>query len=180
MHYPFLWLYLKNKKVKFSGVNSFIGKPFILNHGNIIIKKDAIINSSYRNNPIGGNNFVSFWTKKGGSIVIEKGAKISNSAFVSQELIHIGEHVYIGGDCRIYDTDFHSVYFEERNSKPDANIKSKPVRINEFAFIGAGSIILKGVNIGRHSVIGAGSVVTKNVPDFEIWGGNPAKFIKSL
>ncbi|WP_443029399.1 acyltransferase [Sporofaciens musculi] len=39
---------------------------------------------------------------------------------------------------------------------------------------------MKGVTIGRHSVIGAGSVVTKDVPDKEIWGGNPARYIKKV
>ena len=31
---------------------------------------------------------------------------------------------------------------------------------------------------GRIWKYGAGSVVTKNIPDYEIWAGNPAKFIK--
>jgi len=31
---------------------------------------------------------------------------------------------------------------------------------------------------GRVTVIGAGSVLTKNVGEYEIWAGNPAKFIK--
>ena len=47
-------------------------------------------------------------------------------------------------------------------------------------FIGANSIILKGVTIGERSIIGAGSVVTKNIPDDEIWAGNPAKFIRKI
>lgn len=34
-------------------------------------------------------------------------------------------------------------------------------------------IVLKGVTIGRQSVIVAGSVATKNVPENEIWVGNP-------
>jgi UDP-2-acetamido-3-amino-2,3-dideoxy-glucuronate N-acetyltransferase len=29
-------------------------------------------------------------------------------------------------------------------------------------------------------MIGAGSVVTKNVPDGELWMGNPAKFIRKI
>ncbi|WP_103192495.1 acyltransferase [Formosa algae] len=46
--------------------------------------------------------------------------------------------------------------------------------------MGASSIILKGVTIGENSIIGAGSVVTKSVPCNEIWGGNPAKFIRKI
>ena len=58
--------------------------------------------------------------------------------------------------------------------------KMANVTIEHDAFIGAGSIILKGVTIGACSVIGAGSVVTKNIPPNEIWAGNPAKFIRKL
>ena len=63
---------------------------------------------------------------------------------------------------------------------PDPGIGTKPVLIRQGAFIGAHSIILKGVTIGRHSVIGAGSVVTHDVPDNEIWAGNPAVFVKRI
>lgn len=52
--------------------------------------------------------------------------------------------------------------------------------IEENAFIGAHSILLKGVRIGRNSIIGAGSVVTKSVPPNQIWGGNPAKYIRDI
>ena len=33
--------------------------------------------------------------------------------------------------------------------------------------------------IGNNCIIGAGSVVTKDIPDNEIWAGNPAKLIKT-
>lgn len=52
------------------------------------------------------------------------------------------------------------------------------VRIKEGAFIGISTIILKPVTIGKNAIIGAGSVVTKDIPDNEVWAGNPAKFIK--
>ena len=61
-----------------------------------------------------------------------------------------------------------------------ANKKVAPVVIKHDAFIGAGSIILPGVTIGANSIVGAGSVVTKNIPDNQIWGGNPAKYIKDV
>ena len=51
--------------------------------------------------------------------------------------------------------------------------------IEDDVFVGTSCLILKGVTIGARSVIAAGSVVTHNVPPDEIWGGNPAKFIKS-
>lgn len=59
-------------------------------------------------------------------------------------------------------------------------MKTAPIKIKKGAFIGANSIILKGVEIGENSVIGAGSVVTQNVPDKEIWAGNPARFISYI
>lgn len=52
--------------------------------------------------------------------------------------------------------------------------------IQSNAFIGSGSILLGGLTIGKASIIASGSVVTKSVPDNEIWGGNPAKYIRQL
>ena len=52
--------------------------------------------------------------------------------------------------------------------------------IKKKASIGAASIILGGVTIGENAMIGAGSLVTKNVPDNELWYGNPAKFIRKI
>lgn len=43
----------------------------------------------------------------------------------------------------------------------------------EFALSSGG-----GVTIGDGAVIGAGSIVTKDVGPYEIWAGNPARFIR--
>ncbi|GAM69539.1 galactoside O-acetyltransferase [Vibrio sp. JCM 19236] len=85
----------------------------------------------------------------------------------------------------MFDTDFHSVDFQTRispfiNLGSDTGVKKAPVHIKTGAWIGGFSIILKGVTIGENSVVGAGSVVTKNIPDNEVWAGNPAVFIKAL
>ncbi|MFP4452945.1 MAG: DapH/DapD/GlmU-related protein [Desulfobacterales bacterium] len=45
---------------------------------------------------------------------------------------------------------------------------------------GANVTILPSVTIGENSEIGACSQVRNNVPDNEIWYGNPAKFYKKL
>lgn len=49
--------------------------------------------------------------------------------------------------------------------------------LKENCFIGAYSILMPNVVIGKNAVIAAGSVVTKSVPEGEVWGGNPARFI---
>lgn len=40
-------------------------------------------------------------------------------------------------------------------------------------------LVKAGVTIGDGVVVGMGSVVTKDIPSYQIWGGNPAKFIKN-
>ena len=61
-----------------------------------------------------------------------------------------------------------------------AHISKAPVIIKSHAFIGAHCIICKGVTIGECSMVAAGSVVVKDIPERQLWGGNPAKFIKCI
>jgi hypothetical protein len=50
--------------------------------------------------------------------------------------------------------------------------------IGNDVWIGARSTITSGVTIGDGAVIAAGSIVTRDVPPYQIYGGNPARFIK--
>lgn len=54
------------------------------------------------------------------------------------------------------------------------------VVIGKNVFIGMNTLIVNAVNIGDGAVIGAGSIVNCDIPAGELWGGNPAKFIKKL
>lgn len=54
------------------------------------------------------------------------------------------------------------------------------VDIGKNVWTGAGCIILPGTVIGDNSVIAAGSVVRGTVPPGELWGGVPARKIKSI
>jgi acetyltransferase-like isoleucine patch superfamily enzyme len=47
-------------------------------------------------------------------------------------------------------------------------------QICKGASIGANSTVIAGVKIGEYAFIGAGSVVTKNIPSHTVWYGNPA------
>lgn len=55
-----------------------------------------------------------------------------------------------------------------------------PVRLGDGALIGVGAIILPGASIGAGAIVLPNSTVTVRtvVPADEIWGGNPARFIK--
>lgn len=50
--------------------------------------------------------------------------------------------------------------------------------IGNDVWIGSKCLIKGGVNIGDGAIIGMGSVVTHDVPPYEIWAGNPARFIR--
>ncbi len=54
------------------------------------------------------------------------------------------------------------------------------VVIGKNVFIGMNTLIVNAVNIGDGAIIGAGSIVNRDIPAGEIWGGNPARFIKKL
>lgn len=53
-------------------------------------------------------------------------------------------------------------------------------RVRHGARIGARSTILPGVTVGINAFLGAGAVATKDIPDGEIWVGNPARFLTQV
>lgn len=52
------------------------------------------------------------------------------------------------------------------------------VILKKGAYIGANTVICKPVTIGEYAIVGVGSVVTKDIPPYEVWAGNPARFIR--
>lgn len=148
----------------------------------IKIGRDFQINSGKYHNMIGRQQRCYFVVSGDCELIIGDNVGMSSTAIVCQKRITIGNNVRIGGGTVIYDTDFHSLSPEERVSIPEdiRGIKTKEVLISDGVFIGAHSIILKGVTIGQNAIVGAGSVVTKSIPENEIWGGNPAKFIRRI
>ncbi len=171
---------LRKTRCSMAQTVSINGRIKVYGTGEIVIGEGSRINSGEQYNPIGGADHTVFSLRNGGKIIIGKNVGISNSSFVSREEIIVEDDVRIGGNCKIYDNDFHSINYEIRVSDNDNDIKSAPIRIGKGAFIGAHTIILKGVTVGEHSVIGAGSVVAKSIPDGEVWAGNPARFIRKV
>lgn len=102
--------------------------------------------------------------------------------------VFIGRHVQFDTmypECIILDDDVHitdGCVFLTHELDTDAEWivwKKGSIHICEKAFLGTRCIVTKSCRIGVRAVVGAGSVVTRDIPDCEIWAGNPARFIKS-
>lgn len=179
-----LWnkFYLKRKKVSYGDNLTINGKILWYVEGKCVLGDNVRINSSPEYNPSGGGYITAFNVQKGAELKIGNKVGMSHTAISVVERVEIGDNVLIGTNCMIADTDFHPLDADIRRERPNdlTETKSAPIIIEKDVFIGARSIILKGVTIGEGSIVGAGSVVTKDIPSGEIWGGNPAKFIKKV
>lgn len=141
-------------------------------------------------NPLSCNKRGQIFAAGGAKISIGDNSGISSSCLWAKEKITIGNYVNIGGDCIIIDTDAHNLDWKIRGGlfqntygvviEDGASAKTAPITIEDHAFIGTRSIILKGVTIGARSIIAAGSVVTKSIPPDCIAGGNPCKVIREM
>jgi acetyltransferase-like isoleucine patch superfamily enzyme len=109
-------------------------------------------------------------------------------AFMCAEHIRIGRRVVVSYNVTIADSDFHPLDPDERLRDAVANapfgarshrpsLITRPVTIDDDAWIGIGAIILKGVHVGAGARVGAGAVVTRDVPAGVTVTGNPARAV---
>jgi len=161
-------------------------------YNKIYIKKERLASISIGNhfrfnsgdcyNPLARNIRGSIFAFKDSKIEIGDHVGLSSCVLRCSQSIKIGNHVNIGADTIIIDTDSHSLdYRIRRNRVLDAkSAKTAPVVIEDDVLVGTRCIILKGVTIGARSVIGAGSVVTKSIPADCVAAGNPCRIIKRI
>lgn len=87
------------------------------------------------------------------------------------------ECVFIGKGVRITKgTKILTHYLDA--SQPTVHFRKGEVHIGDNAFIGVNVCICNSVKIGCGAIVGAGSVVTKDIPPYQVWAGNPARYIK--
>lgn len=90
---------------------------------------------------------------------------------VAPHLITIGRGVTITQDTTIL------THFLDPTQKGRMYRLGKVV-IEDDVFIGCNTVICNAVTIGKGAIIGAGSIVTKDIPPYQCWAGNPARYIK--
>jgi acetyltransferase-like isoleucine patch superfamily enzyme len=95
-----------------------------------------------------------------------------------------GKNVTIGGASHTLDWVSISSVFnnikdgsQKKFSNHHFSVETKTF-IGNDVWIGDNVLVKGGIVVADGAVLGMGSVVTKNVPPFEIWAGNPAKFIR--
>jgi len=127
----------------------------------------------------------------GGKIKIGEYCYVGEHSHIwSGKNILIGNRVLIAHNVNVFDNLTHPIAAIARHEHfksiistghpKDLDLSEEPVRIDDDAWIGCMSTILKGVNIGKGAVIAAGSVVTKDIAPYTIVSGNPAQIIREI
>ncbi len=103
----------------------------------------------------------------GPNVDIGDGCKIQNNVSV-YEGVSLGQNVFCGPSMV-----FTNVY-NPRCEFPRKNQYRKTV-VKEGVSFGANCTVVGGITVGEYAFIGAGAVVVKDVPDFALMVGNPAR-----
>lgn len=146
---------------------------------------------------IGEDTFIAdvnmnVFAERGRAIIFNNNCRIAANVYLHGpievgENVSINQHCHmegpirIGADTRIGPSTsifaFNHNFDDSETPIRLQKVKKEGVRIGENVWIGANVSIVDGVTIGAHSVVGIASVVTKNIPDNEVWAGNPCKKI---
>lgn len=124
-----------------------------------------------KNAVIGNNCNINAFCLVENDVIIGNNVTVKSGVYL-WDGISIDDNVFIGPNVSFTNDKY------PRSKQYPLNFDK--IIIKKGASIGAGSVILGGVTIGENALIGAGSVITKNIPENELWVGNPAKFIRKI
>lgn len=108
--------------------------------------------------------FIENDTVIGNNVTIKNGVQIWDG-------MRIEDDVFIGASV---------TFTNDKYPRSKHAFELLPITIKKGASIGVGSVVLGGITIGENAMIGAGSVVTRDVPNGELWYGNPARFVRRI
>ncbi len=94
---------------------------------------------------------------------------------LAHQQVCIGRDSLIAPECHITDVNHGMEAGQSIRTQP---LHSRPIRIGNDVWIGAGCSILPGVTIGDGAVIGARAAVTRDIPPMAIAVGVPARVIR--
>ncbi len=110
--------------------------------------------------------------------------KIGDGTTINEcRIVADNSDVEIGEDCMFSDgiilesNDSHGLF--DLSTGAHFNTHRRRIRLGRHVWLGRSSRIMPDVEIGDGAIIAASALVTKNVPPVSIFGGIPAKQIKS-
>jgi maltose O-acetyltransferase len=143
------------------------GRPKVVNQGTMTLGERVRLDSTVAT--------LELVALPGGHLEIGDNVFINyGSSLVASTHVKIGANCLIGTHVMVMDCDFHRV---EDKAWDTTGV---PVVLEERAWLGNRSIVLKGVTIGHDAVVAAGSVVTRDVPPRTIVAGVPARVVREF
>ena len=142
---------------------------------------------------IGDRVGIYMWTRfsvdAGGVVEIGDDSVLVGAAIICAERVTVGKRVVLSYETTVADWDMHPRDPDARRLDAVANapegdlskrppILSRPVFIEDDAWIGIGAVILKGVRVGAGAQVGPGAVVTRDVPPGARVAGSPARLVE--
>jgi acetyltransferase-like isoleucine patch superfamily enzyme len=115
---------------------------------------------------IGSNVSIGCLAHVGRKVTLGDGTKIQGGAYLA-DLSSLGNNVFIGPNATILNDKY--------PPSGDSNLW-KPVTLESGTVIGGGATVLPGLVVHENAVLAAGSILTKDLPQGEVWAGNPARF----
>ena len=157
-----------------------IGKFTKIEHG-AVVEPLAIV---------GENCFIGYYAIIRTSVVIGNSSHVRSNCYIA-EGVQIGDnsHIFqfsnIGKDSIIEDKVWIGARVTITNTPNIAHLRPFPTEIfppivKYGARIASCVTLNPGVTIGCNAYIGSGSVVTKDVPENQLWFGNPAVYIRDV
>lgn len=109
-----------------------------------------------------------------GTLIFGKGFSANNNFYVScNDRIEFGDHVMIGWEVKVRDSDNHTIMQGGKEKQNHA-----PVIVGNKVWIASYCDILKGTKLGNYSVLGYRSLLTKSFAESHCMiAGVPAKLI---
>jgi acetyltransferase-like isoleucine patch superfamily enzyme len=189
-----LGLFLRSKLypriLKHCGRNVIFGMNVVLRHpgkiaigDNVVIDDNIVLDAKGVDNQgivIGNNVYIgrnsTIYCQNGDINIGDNGNISSNCQIFSAKNVTIGEDLLMGaysylvGGGHVYD-DIETPIIKQGRIANGIVLKNN-------IWVGAAVKILDGVTIGQGAIIGTGAVVNTDVPEYNIVGGVPAKFIR--
>jgi acetyltransferase-like isoleucine patch superfamily enzyme len=171
------------------GKNVIFGRNLSLRHphkisigDNVIIDDECLLDAKGESNTgikIGDYVTLGRFTSlvcKNGDIEIGPHVNIGSTVKIivaENGKINFGSNIDVGSGCHFSGGSYD--YSQSERLPSSQRLPTEGISVDDFAWIGAGVIVLDGVDIGGKSIVGAGAVVTQDIPPNSIASGVPAE-----